>query len=145
MKKQNYQNHKKFYIPHHFIYLPLLGFLQVLGIWQIYKDETNQLIWILFSILIFLLLYLTLMLRQHYALGNQNRIVRLEFKLRYFQLFAENSDEVESQLSFDQIAALRFAYDDEFKILLKKALIQKISADEIKKSITQWKPDNNRI
>ncbi len=145
MKNQNYNNHKKFYAPHHFIYLPLLLILQLMGIWKIFTDDSNQLIWILFSVVIFLLLYLALMLRQHYALGNQNRIVRLEFKLRYFELFGKRSEEIENQLSFEQIAALRFAYDDEFKTLLEKALQQKLSGDEIKKSITAWKPDNNRI
>ncbi len=145
MKNQNYNNHKKFYAPHHFIYLPLLLVLQLMGIWKIFTDESNQLIWILFSVVIFLILYLALMLRQHYALGNQNRVVRLEFKLRYFELFGKRSDEIENQLSFEQIAALRFAYDDEFKTLLDKAIVQKLSGDEIKKSITTWKPDNNRI
>ena len=145
MKNQNYDNHKKFYPPHHFIYLPLLFVLQVIGIKNVFQDEPNQLIWILFSVVIFLFIYLALMLRQHYALGNQNRIVRLEFKLRYFELFGKRSDEVESKLSFDQIASLRFAYDDEFKLLLDKAIEQKISGDEIKKSITNWKPDHNRV
>ena len=145
MKNQNYENHKKFYPPHHFIYLPLLFILQILGIWKIFNDKPNQLIWILFSVIIFLFLYLALMLRQHYALGNQNRIVRLEFKLRYFELFGKSSDEVESKLSFSQLSALRFAYDDEFKVLLDKAIQQNISGDEIKKSITNWKADNHRV
>ena len=145
MKNQNYQNHKKFYPPHHFIYLPLLFILQIVGVWKIFNDEPNQLIWILFSVIIFLFLYLALMLRQHYALGNQNRIVRLEFKLRYFELFGKSSDEVESKLSFGQLSALRFAYDDEFKVLLDKAIQQNISGDEIKKAITNWKADNHRV
>lgn len=85
------------------------------------------------------------MVRQHYALGLQNRLVRLEFKQRYFEIFNKRSDEVEEKLSFSQIAALRFAYDDEFKELLYKALNENISADDIKKSIKNWKPDNNRI
>ena len=145
MKNQNYQNHKKFYPPHHFIYLPLLFILQIVGVWKIFNDEPNQLIWILFSVIIFLFLYLALMLRQHYALGNQNRIVRLEFKLRYFELFGKSSDELESKLSFGQLSALRFAYDDEFKVLLDKAIQQNISGDVIKKSITNWKADNHRV
>ncbi len=85
------------------------------------------------------------MLRQHYALGNQNRIIRLEFKQRYFEILGKRSDEVEEKLKFGQIAALRFAYDDEFKILLEKALTQNLSGDEIKKSITKWKPDFHRV
>lgn len=145
MKTQNYANHRKFYAPHHFIYLPLLMILEVLGIRKIFTDESNQLTWILFSVVIFLLFYLAFMLRQHYALGNQNRIIRLEFKQRYFELFCKGSDEIVEKLNFGQIAALRFAYDDEFKILLAKALSQNISGDEIKKSITKWKPDFNRV
>ncbi len=85
------------------------------------------------------------MVRQHYALGNQDRIVRLEFKQRYFEIFGKRSDEVENQLNFGQISALRFAYDEEFKILIEKALNEKISGDEIKKSITKWRPDHHRI
>lgn len=145
MENQNYKNHRKFYAPHHFIYLPALLILQVWGIWNVFKDDSNQLSWILFSIVIFLILYLAMMVRQHYALGNQNRLVRLEFKQRYFELFGTRSDEVENKLKFGQIAALRFAYDDEFKILLDKALTQNLSGDEIKKSITNWRPDLHRI
>ena len=145
MKTQNYQNHRKFYAPHHFILLPLLLILEVWGIRKIFTDEPNQLSWILFSISIFLILYVAIMLRQHYALGNQNRIIRLEFKQRYFEIFGKRSDEVEEKLTFGQIAALRFAYDDEFKILLEKALNNNLSGDEIKKSITKWKPDFHRV
>ncbi|WP_407846997.1 DUF6526 family protein [Chryseobacterium sp. KCF3-3] len=34
MKQQNYNNHRKFYPPHHFIYLPLLIILEILGIYK---------------------------------------------------------------------------------------------------------------
>ncbi len=85
------------------------------------------------------------MVRQHYALGLQNRIVRLEFKQRYFEIYGERSDETEEKLKFSQIAALRFAYDDEFKILLEKTLKENLSSDEIKKSIKNWRGDYHRI
>lgn len=145
MNTQNYQNHRKFYPPHHFIYLPLLLVLQVYGIYKSLQNDENQLVWILFSVVIFLLLYLSIMVRQHYALGLQNRLVRLEFKQRYFEMYGKRSDEIEAKLSFGQIAALRFAYDDEFKELLNKALIEKTSGDEIKKAIKNWKGDYHRI
>lgn len=85
------------------------------------------------------------MVRQHYALGLQNRIVRLEFKQRYFEIYGKRSDETEGKLKFSQIAALRFAYDDEFKILLEKTLKENLSGDEIKKSIKNWRGDYHRI
>ncbi|MDR2238274.1 MAG: DUF6526 family protein [Chryseobacterium sp.] len=145
MQVQNYHNHRKFYPPHHFVYLPLLIVLEIFGIYKIWDDPGNQPIWILFSVIVFLLFYLAIMVRQHYALGLQNRMVRLEFKQRYFEIFEQRSDEVAEKLSFDQIAALRFAYDEEFKELLYRALHENISGNEIKKSIRNWKPDLHRI
>lgn len=93
----------------------------------------------------FYILYLGIMMRQHYALGNQDRLVRLEFRLRYFELLGASANEAENQLSFDQIAALRFAHDLEFKILLQRAIHENLSALDIKKSITIWRPDNMRL
>lgn len=145
MESQNYTNHKRYYAPHHFIYLPLLAVLQIVGIWKSFSDEQYGLVWQLFSVVIFQLLFLAIMLRQHYALGNQNRIIILEFKQRYFELFGKRSDEVAEKLSFDQIAALRFTYDDEFKILLERTLSKNLSGDTIKKSITRWNPDFQRV
>lgn len=145
MKTQNYSNHKRYYIPHHFILLPLLGFLLVLGIKNGIADKENSLVWWLFAVTIFCILYLAIMLRQHYALGNQNRIVRLEFRLRYFELFQKRSDTIEQQLTFSQVAALRFAKDDEFIHLLNRALQENLSGDEIKKAIKDWKPDEHRV
>ena len=145
MKTQNYSNHKRYYIPHHFIFLPILAGLQTLGVWKYFNDKENTLIWLLFSVIIFLIIYLTVMVRQHYALENQNRIIRLEFQQRYFEIFAERSDQVIEQLRFSQIAALRFAYDEEFKAILAQALNKDISGDEIKKSIKNWRPDYYRV
>lgn len=145
MESQNYKNHRKFYAPHHFVFLPLLIILEGIGIYKVFKDEQNQLSWILFSVIIFLIFYLAIMVRQHYALGLQNRIVRLEFRQRYFEIFGLRSDEVEDKLTFSQIAALRFAYDDEFKVFLEKALKEKMTGDQIKRSITKWRADHHRV
>lgn len=145
MQKQNYHHYKMYYTPHHFVYLPLLAILLIFGLFSIFNDESHRLVWILFSILVFLILYLAIMVRQHYALGLQDRIVRLEFRERYFELFQMRSEQAEQRLSFAQIAALRFADDEEFRISLEKTLKENWSANKIKKSIRNWKPDHNRI
>jgi hypothetical protein len=145
MKEQNYKNHIRYYIPHHFIFLPLVGFLLALGAWKAYTDEANRLVWLLFGIVCFCILYLAIMLRQHYALGNQDRIVRLEFRLRFFELYGTDPEEAEDKLSFGQIAALRFCDNDEFKLLLSRALRENLSPDEIKKAINNWQADDMRL
>lgn len=145
MKKQNYQNHIRYYIPHHFIFLPLMLILMATGIWKSFTDTPHKLVWILFSILCFCILYLAIMLRQHYALGNQDRIVRLEFRLRYFELFGETAKKAEENLSFSQIAALRFCDDSQFKVLLDRALKEHLAGDEIKKLVQHWQADTMRL
>jgi hypothetical protein len=145
MSEQNYKNHLRFYAPHHFIFLPLMCFFIGTGIYKYFSEYQQKLIWGLFSILSFCILYLAVMLRQHYALNNQNRIVRLEFYLRYFQLSGKKYDDSLNKLSFAQIAALRFALDNEFLILTQKAMSENTKADDIKKAIVNWKPDHMRV
>ncbi len=145
MSNQNYQNHRRYYIPHHFILLPLLSIAVGIGIYKAWADEANRLTWLLFGISSFFILYHSIMLRQHYALGNQDRIIRLEFRLRYFELYNSSSKEIEKQLSFGQIAALRFAADDEFKILLDKALHEALSPGAIKRAVKNWQADHMRV
>ena len=85
------------------------------------------------------------MMRQHYALTCQNRIVRLEMRLRYYQLTQKRLEAIEDQLSFGQLAALRFASDEELVPLLEKTLREKLSPDAIKKAIHHWQPDQMRV
>ena len=85
------------------------------------------------------------MLRQHYALGNQDRIVRLEFRLRYFELFKKRSKAIEEVLSFSQIAALRYADDHQFGALIDRAVKEKLTSKEILELIQNWQKDTMRL
>ncbi|HTN36073.1 MAG TPA: DUF6526 family protein [Arachidicoccus sp.] len=143
--KQNYDNHIRLYGPHHFIFLPLMSLLTLLGVYKAISSEDAALVWSLFAVLCGCILYLAIMVRQHYALGNQDRIVRLEFRLRYYELLGISAGGVENQLSFAQIAALRFASDPEFKALLARVLQEKLSGKDIKKLIKDWQPDYMRV
>ncbi|MBK6398258.1 MAG: hypothetical protein IPF75_08335 [Bacteroidetes bacterium] len=145
MKNQNLTNYKKLYGPHHFFFLPLTAIMMIIGVVNYFTDDANSLTWKLFSIVSFALLYLAIMLRQHYALGNQDRIVRLEFRLRYFELFNKRSKQIEEVLSFSQIAALRYADDYQFGNLIERAVKEKLSSKEILKSIQNWQVDTMRL
>jgi len=144
MKVQNYSNYTRYYIPHHFIFYPVVltcaGFSGNL----IFHDEKEKLTWLAITGLFLLLAALSFMMRQHYALNNQNRIVRLEVYYRYFASTNKRLDTLENPLSFSQLAALRFASDEEFVALTERAIQERLSPDEIKKSIKNWKPDHMR-
>jgi len=142
---QSYKNHIRFYPPHHFVFYPLLIVLLAISFYQAYADESLRTLWVFIAALLLLIGWLSFMLRQHYALNNQNRIVRLEMRYRYFALTGKRLESLESILSFGQIAALRFASDEELEALLKKTIDEQLSADAIKKAIVNWQPDYMRV
>ena len=145
MSPQNYKNHIRFYIPHHFIFYPVV--FSSAGVCLYFKNAKpdQSLIWLCFAGVFFLIAWLSFLMRQHYALTNQNRIVRLELRLRYFILTQKRLETIENELTFAQLSALRFADDLEFIPLLQKTLDENLSPVAIKKSIKNWLPDEMRV
>lgn len=90
MQEQSYRNHIRFYPPHHFVFYPLLLILLGTSIFFAWYNEPLRFIWIAFAVILLLLGWLSFMMRQHYALHIQNRIVRLEMRFRYFALTGWN-------------------------------------------------------
>ena len=144
MKIQTYYNHIRFYKPHHFIYYPILIIFLISSIYFAITTE-DHLIWSFISIAFIFLFAVAYMLRQHYALTLQNRIVCLEMRYRYFTLTGRRFEEFEYKLTDDQIFALRFAPDNELIPLVEDALKNSLSGDAIKKSIVHWKADYHRV
>lgn len=144
METQNYSNHKRYYTPHHFIFYPVVLTCAGVAGFFIFSKPDDALIWLAFTGLFLLLAALSFMLRQHYALNNQNRIIRLEVYYRYFASTNKRLDTLIEPLSFGQLAALRFASDEEFVELTERTISEKLSPDHIKRSIKYWKPDYMR-
>jgi len=145
MEAQNYKNHIRFYPPHHFVFYPVMLVLLGISIYFSFCDENLRNIWIFLSLINVIIVWVAFMLRQHYALILQNRIVRLELRYRYFTLTNERLELLENNLSDDQFFALRFAPDEELPGLVKRASAEKLSGDVIKKSIQNWKGDYHRV
>jgi hypothetical protein len=144
MKIQTYQNHIRFYPPHHFVYYPILIACLSASIYFAVTTQ-DQLIWAFISIVFVFLFCLAFMLRQHYALILQNRIVRLELRYRYFTLTGKRLEEFEYKLTDDQIFALRFAPDNELIPLVEETLKNSLTGAAIKKAIVHWRADYNRV
>lgn len=145
MKKQDSQHHIRFYAPHHFVFYPLLlaGIIGSISCISRYPEE--DLIWKAITGLLILITWLSFMTRQHYALTAQNRTVRLEMRLRYYILTQKRLEPIEEKLSFGQLAALRFASDEELPALIERTLTENLSPKSIKDSIKKWQPDHMRV
>ncbi|MBZ4042824.1 DUF6526 family protein [Flavobacterium hibisci] len=144
MKVQSYQNHIRFYTPHHFIYYPVLIVFLAFSIYFAFTTP-QHFIWGFIAVVFIFLFCLAFMLRQHYALILQNRIVKLELRYRYFELTGTRFETIEHKFTDDQIFAFRFAPDAEFLPLIERALTENLSGDDIKKAIKHWKGDYNRV
>lgn len=144
MNKQTYKNHIRYYFPHHFMFYPAAFAALTWCIYSAKRHPERLSEWVGIGGAFAFLTLLSFMMRQHYALNNQNRIVRLEMRFRYFVLTGKRLETYENSLSFKQIAALRFASDEELPQLVSNTLEYKWSPDDIKKNILNWQADNMR-
>jgi hypothetical protein len=144
-KLQSFQNHARFDPPFHFFILPLLLLNFVFAIyatihaWPVHRH--THLWWIVMSIVLFVLTGIS----RGYALKNQDRIIRLEEQLRLADLLPEDQLGIIDALTVDQFVGLRFASDAEVASLAQRAVAENLDRKQIKQSITNWRPDNNRI
>ena len=79
-----------------------------------------------------------------YIVRLQDRIIMLEVKVRAAELLNTGQEAHLAKLSPKQIAALRFASDEEFGALLERAARENLSPKDIKASIRTWRPDPYR-
>lgn len=149
MSSQNLKNYKKYYPLHHFIFYPISIVLLVISLFQVFINIDHNSgfvrVWSAISAVVILMIVLSFMLRQHYALGLQDRIIINEFKFRYFTLTGTRLESLPYQFSDSQIFALRFSEDEDLIELMSKASENDWSASKIKENIKNWKADNKRI
>lgn len=142
MEEQSLAQHKRRDPWFHFTLIPG-SLLLLIGLCiHLYKSpgKTNTLLvaWMLLWIL-------HLFKTRIYALKVQDRVIRLEERLRLASLLPENLRGRIGELDEGQLIALRFASDAELPALAGRALNEKLSKDDIKKAIKNWRPDHWRV
>jgi len=80
-----------------------------------------------------------------YPLKVQDRVIRLEERMRLQALAPSEWHTQIFRLSEDQLIGLRFAADDEVVELAKQALEHNLNRKQIKEHIKDWRPDNWRV
>ncbi len=142
---QTFQNYSRFDTKFHFTLIPLL-LLNVIAsiVWTVrhHAQHPHLGYWIIAMSCV--LVWMALLTRQ-YALRNQDRLIRLEERLRLAALLPTADSGFIQQLTTRQLIALRFAPDAELPTLARRALAENLSSKQIKESIQSWRPDNERI
>lgn len=148
-KPQSAASHTRWDPVFHFFILPvfLLGLILTLVHFFAHithgdmRDHIHAFLLILLA-LAFLLLAFKVRLN---SLKVQDRVIRLEERLRLTQLAPEPLRSRISELTEDQLCGLRFASDAEVAKLAERALNEKLSRSDIKKAIKTWRPDYWRV
>jgi Family of unknown function (DUF6526) len=139
---QAFANHARLDPPFHFFLFPVTAITLLVTLWNLIQHPSPLAAWLVVVLLAAVVLVLKCRL---YALKAQDRVIRLEERLRLSTLLPESLRPRIVELTESQLIALRFASDAEIPSLVEKTLSGKLSAAEIKKAIVNWRPDYFRV
>lgn len=144
MTQQNYSNHTRFHPPFHFFLAPGSIVLLILTIVNVVKHSGGLDAWIL--LLMGILFFVAVFLLRLNPLKAQDRLIRLEERLRLQALCSPEVARRIGELTEAQLIALRFASDAELPGLAAKVLAGNFAKPkEIKKAIVAWRADTFRV
>jgi Family of unknown function (DUF6526) len=140
--EQNLQNHARTDPVFHFVLLGLLLLNIILCAVHFYYQRDWFSAWLVVAAIALLILLFRMRI---YPLRVQDRIIRLEERMRLSALVPPDLRPRIPELSEAQLIALRFASDDELPVLAGQALTEHLTSKEIKQRIAKWRPDHFRI
>lgn len=140
---QSYANHRRFVPGFHFVTLPLLALNLVWWVVEVIRHFS-------FGSIVGLLTALALVLlglyARSFAATLQDRLIRLEMRLRLADLLPPDLKPRIGELTRSQLVGLRFASDAEMADLVRRVLDEKIpSREAIKKLVRDWQADDLRV
>lgn len=143
MREQNFENHVKIDPPYHFFAIPVFGINLV---WSLYRLWKLGLSFVgIFGVIFAAAMVVLLFKARLFALAVQDRVIRLEERLRYERLLPADLKARIEEFTIAQLVSLRFASDAELPALARKVLDEKMTERKaIKALIKNWKPDYQR-
>ncbi|GAA3404714.1 DUF6526 family protein [Paenibacillus hodogayensis] len=139
-KPQSYESHAQFTPLYHYILAPISLLMFVGAVIYLFRERFSFLAILAFAISLCIMLLVGVV--RQFATRLQDRSILHEENFRHFRLTGKPLD---SRLTLPQIIALRFAGEEEFLQLCKKAAETGMESKEIKKSIKQWRADHYRV
>ena len=139
---QTYANHARFDPPFHFFLLPL-GLAAI--ILSVIRIVTHPGIASTLGVILAIGFVMIAAKARSYALKVQDRVIRLEERLRLATLLPEAAKPRIAELTESQLIALRFASDAELPALAMRALNEGLTSKQIKTSIQSWRADYFRV
>lgn len=142
MSTQNAANHARYVPGFHFVTGTLVLANLVWSLYHLYVIRTGASVDL---VVIALSLLGIFWYSRAFAMAVQDRVIRLEERLRMARLLPADLQSRCDDFTASQLIALRFASDAELPELARKVLADRVTGRaEIKKMIKQWRPDHMR-
>lgn len=139
---QDFKHHGRLHPPYHVVTFFILIANLVFAIGHLIHHFT---LWNAWIVVLSVIVFVPFALLRMYPLKLQDRIIRLEERLRLQALAPADWHTQIYRLTEDQLIGLRFASDDEVVELAKKALEENLNRKQIKERIKSWRPDFWRV
>ena len=140
---QNFANHTRFVPAFHYVALPILLVNFVSAVVGLFNGITWD---ASLHVLVAVALIIVALFARVFALKAQDRVIRLEMRLRMLELLPEDRQGRINDFTPTQMVSLRFAGDAELPELARKVLDENITkTTPIKKMITDWQGDYFRV
>ena len=140
---QTYANHARTVPPFHFVVLPLL---LINFLWSLYRAFTPMSVDTAMSAVLALGVLMAAVFGRVFALAAQDRVIRLEMRMKLQQLLPDDLTSRIMELTTKQLVALRFASDAELPDLVRAVLTDNIVDQKtIKQRIKSWQADYQRV
>jgi hypothetical protein len=142
-RTQSYGSHRRYHVWFHFIALPILSINVLATIVQAVRFGSY---WTYWDVVVASAVLITLIIARGYALTVQDRVIRLEERIRLQRVLPAELQASVDGLRTRQLVALRFCPDEELPELVRTVVAGEASGpDQIKRRITAWRADWFRV
>jgi hypothetical protein len=136
---QTYKTHARFFPPFHFFVVPVLLINVFVVGWMVFRAPGWFTLW---QLIVAVALLMTAFVARVMALAVQDRVIRLEMRLRMREVLPPDLQARIPEITRGQCVALRFASDAELPELVRRVLSGELKSNrDIKKRIAQWQGD----
>jgi hypothetical protein len=139
---QTFANHARIDPPFHFFVLPVALISAIYAVVEFFRFPGFATGWI---VVVAVAAVIAVFRVRQYSLRVQDRIIRLEERLRLASILDEPLRSRLGELADGQLLGLRFASDRELPALVQRCLDERLAGREIKKAVVSWRPDYRRV